>query len=124
MALGLAGSGEVAAGVQPPPGHSQAVQLALTAPHAPCLLPSPPPPQNPQVESLLAKGENLHESFRLFITAEPHPAFPIGLLQAGWGGRLAAAARRMFGGPAQHASRAKPLVCMRAHPPPCLPPTH
>lgn len=44
--------------------------------------PSPPRLNHPsQVESLLAKGENLHEGFRLFITAEPHPAFPIGLLQ-------------------------------------------
>lgn len=44
-------------------------------------LSSPPPLSLAQVESLLAKGENLHEGFRLFITAEPHPAFPIGLLQ-------------------------------------------
>jgi len=36
-----------------------------------------------QVEQLLARTESCHESFRLWITAEPHEAFPIGLLQAG-----------------------------------------
>ena len=35
-----------------------------------------------QVEQLLSKAETLHDSFRLWVTAEPHPAFPIGLLQA------------------------------------------
>jgi hypothetical protein len=34
-----------------------------------------------EVENFLVKAEDLHEDFRLWITAEPHPAFPIGLLQ-------------------------------------------
>ncbi len=31
----------------------------------------------------MAKAENINEDFRLWITAEPHEAFPIGLLQMG-----------------------------------------
>ena len=40
-----------------------------------------PAPTLPQVESLLAKADSLHDNFRLWITAEPHPGVPIGLLQ-------------------------------------------
>jgi dynein heavy chain len=36
-----------------------------------------------EVEAFLAKADALHDDFRLWITAEPHPAFPIGLLQMG-----------------------------------------
>ncbi|DBA69380.1 TPA: Dynein gamma chain, flagellar outer arm [Trebouxia sp. C0005] len=36
-----------------------------------------------EVEQYLMKAEDIHEDFRLWITAEPHPNFPIGLLQMG-----------------------------------------
>ena len=34
-----------------------------------------------EIEVYLTKAEELHDDFRLWITAEPHPQFPIGLLQ-------------------------------------------
>jgi len=34
-----------------------------------------------EIEVYLLQAENLHTDFRLWITAEPHPQFPIGLLQ-------------------------------------------
>lgn len=38
-----------------------------------------------EVEQYLLKAEDLHEDFRLWITAEPHPQFPIGGLLEGEG---------------------------------------
>ena len=34
-----------------------------------------------ELEQTLVKLEDIHEDFRVFITCEPHPKFPIGLLQ-------------------------------------------
>ena len=45
-------------------------------------LPCPLPFTHTQVEQFLAKADSIHPAFRLWVTAEPHPAFPIGLLQA------------------------------------------
>lgn len=45
-------------------------------------------------ETFLVKEENIHEDFRLWITAEPHPQFPIGLLQMGIKVRLRGRLRR------------------------------
>lgn len=42
-----------------------------------------PRQRGPQVEQQLLKSEALHEEYRVWITAEPHPSFPIGLLHMG-----------------------------------------